>query len=93
MLGDPARLCLRDYEGHNRMKKNGSFAYKELDILYRGMDYLVDYIYKDERFSHEEREILARPYRDMMHKIQLQREKIEDSQIKFEIKEFQRLGW
>lgn len=75
------------------MKKNGSFDYDELNTMYRGMDYLVDYIYKDERFTHEEREILARPYRDMLRKIQLQREKIEDSQIKHEIKEFQRLGW
>lgn len=75
------------------MKKNGSFNYEELDIMYRGMQYLLDYIHHDTDVPDEDKEYLATPYRDMLHKIQLQREKIEDSQLKHEIKEFQRLGW
>lgn len=75
------------------MKINGSFSYEDLDKLYRGMELLVDYIHKDSDFSDEDKEYLARPYRDMLNKINIQREKIEDSHIKYEIKEFQRLGW
>ena len=93
MLGDPSRLCVRVSKGHIRMKKNGSFSYEELDIMYRGMVYLIDYIYKDEDIPAENRQCLATPYRDMLRKIEIQREKIEDSHLKHEIKEFQRLGW
>lgn len=75
------------------MKNNGSFSYEDLDKLYRGMELLVDYIRKDSDFSEEDKEYLAHPYRDMLNKINIQREKIEDSHIKYEIKEFQRLGW
>lgn len=75
------------------MKNNGSFSYEDLNKLYRGMELLVDYIRKDSDFSDEDKEYLARPYRDMLNKINIQREKIEDSHIKYEIKEFQRLGW
>lgn len=75
------------------MKINGSFSYEDLDKLYRGMELLVDYIRKDSDFSEEDKEYLANPYRDMLNKINIQREKIEDSHIKYEIKEFQRLGW
>lgn len=75
------------------MKTNGSFVYEDLDTMYRGMEYLIDYIYKDEDISDEDKPYLARPYRDMLHKIEIQREKIEDSHLRHEIKEFQRLGW
>ena len=75
------------------MKKNGSFVYEDLDTLYRGMDYLINYIYKDDDISDEDKPYLARPFRDMLHKIEIQRENIEDSQLKHEINEFQRLGW
>lgn len=75
------------------MINNGSFNYEELEKLDRGLLTLINYIQRDSEFDHEEQEILSRPYLDLRHKIAMKMERIEDSHLKYEIKEFARMGW
>lgn len=75
------------------MRHNESFNYEELNTLYKGIQTTIYWIYADKESSIEEKEMLVKEYRDILHKIELRREKIEDRNIKREIKEFKRLGW
>lgn len=75
------------------MRHNESFDYEELNTLYKGIQTAIYWIYADKETSIEEKEMLVKEYRDILHKIELRREKIEDRNIKKEIKEFRRLGW
>lgn len=75
------------------MINNGSFNYKELEELDKGLQRLVNYIQNDYEYDYEEKEILSRPYLDLRHKIAMKMERIENSHLKYEIKEFARMGW
>lgn len=75
------------------MKNNGSFNYEELNTLYKGIQTAIYWIYADKESSIEEKEMLCQEYRDILHKIELRREAIEDRNIKREIRELRRLGW
>lgn len=75
------------------MRNNGSFNYEELNTLYKGIQTAIMWIYADKEMGIEEKEMLSQEYRDILHKIELRREAIEDRNIKREIREFRRMGW
>lgn len=75
------------------MRNNGSFNYEELNTLYKGIQTAIMWIYADKEMALMEKEMLSQEYRDILHKIELRREAIEDRNIKREIRELRRLGW
>lgn len=75
------------------MKTNGSFTYQELNTLYDGIKKAIFWTHDLKGISLEDKEYLCKDLRDILLKIEIKREALEDRNLRNEIKEFKSLGW